>query len=73
MTVSHAANDAARAALKTSTEFSSEEKKLLSGLSGADRARAEAQLSLQKQQETVAFISKHLKNDTSMQVLNNLK
>ncbi|QRK06361.1 hypothetical protein JQX13_40685 [Archangium violaceum] len=73
MSVSHAANDATHAALKHSTGFSPEEKKLLSGLSGADRARAEAQLSLQKQQETVAFISKVLKNDTTMQVLNNMK
>ncbi|WNG36867.1 hypothetical protein F0U60_26420 [Archangium minus] len=73
MTVTRAASDAVKAALQNSHEFSAHEKQMLSGLSGADLDRATAQLTLQKQQETVAFISKLLKNDTTMQTLNNLK
>lgn len=73
MNVTHAADRAVDAALKPSEGFSPSEKKMLDSLSGPDRARAEAQLSLQKQQETVSFISKILKNDGAMQTINNLK
>jgi hypothetical protein len=73
MNVTHAADAAVKAALKPSGGFSPQETAMLNTLSGADRARMEAQLALQKQQETVAFISKMLKNDTAMQAINNLK
>ncbi len=60
-------------ALRTSQSLSSLEQKALSGLSGADYERAHAQLMLQKQQETVAFVSKLLKSDTALNMINNLK
>ena len=73
MNVTQTADSAVQSALKNSTGLSQAEQTLLSKLSGADRDRMEAQLALQKQQETVAFISKSLKNDTAMQTINNLK
>jgi hypothetical protein len=73
MNVSNTADAAVAAALKPSNGFSPAEQQMLNTLSGPDRARMEAQLSLQKQQETVAFISKALKNDTAMQTINNMK
>ena len=72
-TVTNAASSALNQALSNSGAQSAEEKNLLSKLSNPDRDRMEAQLALQKQQETVAFISKSLKNDTAMQTINNLK
>ena len=73
MNVSHTADAAVNAALKPSQGFSPAEQKMLDTLSGPDRARMEAQLALQKQQETVAFISKALKNEGAMSVINNMK
>jgi hypothetical protein len=73
MNVTQTADTAVQNALKNSTGLSQAEQTLLSKLSGADRDRMEAQLALQKQQETVAFISKSLKNDTAMQTINNMK
>ncbi|RKH33917.1 hypothetical protein [Corallococcus sicarius] len=61
------------AALNTSQRLNATEQKLLKGLTGDDRTRAEAQLMLQKQQETVNFVSKLLKSDTTIQVIGNLK
>ncbi|PTL78691.1 hypothetical protein [Vitiosangium sp. GDMCC 1.1324] len=48
---------------------------LLAGLEGADRTRMEAQLKLQQQQETVAFVSNTLKklNEIAMSVINNMR
>ena len=73
MNVTQTADTAVQTALKSSSGLSAQEQTLLSKLSGADRDRMEAQLALQKQQETVAFISKSLKNDTAMQTINNMK
>ena len=75
-TVTNQANSALATALSTSnTGFNDKEKAMLDTLSGPDRARMEAQLALQKQQETVAFISNMLKklNEIAMSVINNLK
>ncbi len=51
------------------------EKQTLAGLSGPDRQRAVAQLLLQKQQETVAFVSNVLKklNDIAMSQIGNFR
>ncbi len=73
MNVSHKAGIATDKALDNSTQLSAQETKMLQGLSGADRERMEAQLMLQKQQETTSFISKILKNNTTMDVINALK
>ncbi len=74
MNVSDTAGAAVKAALSPSAGgFSPAEQKMLDTLSGPDKARMEAQLALQKQQETVAFISKVLKNEGSMSVINNMK
>ena len=75
-TVTNAASSALSSALSASNGgFSAEEQKMLGSLSGADRSRMEAQLALQKQQETVAFISNMLKklNEIAMSVINNIK
>ena len=74
-TVTNAASSALNQALSNSGAQSAEEKNLLSKLSGPDRDRMEAQLALQKQQETVAFISNMMKklNEIAMSVINNLK
>ena len=61
------------AALNTSQRLSPTEQKMLNGLSGDDYKRAHAQLMLQKQSETVNFVSKLLKSDTTLQVIGNLK
>ncbi|RKH01028.1 hypothetical protein D7V97_29515 [Corallococcus sp. CA053C] len=61
------------AALNTSQRLNATEEKMLQGLSGDDRTRAEAQLMLQKQQETVNFVSNLLKDSTTMSVIGNLK
>ncbi|QRK04592.1 hypothetical protein JQX13_30620 [Archangium violaceum] len=76
MSVNNQANAALASALAPSANgFSAAEKNMLSQLSGPDRARMEAQLALQKQQETVAFISNMMKklNEIAMSVINNLK
>ena len=75
MNVTQAADSAVQSALKNSTGLSQAEQTLLSKLSGADRDRMEAQLALQKQQETVAFVSNMMKklNEIAMSVINNLK
>jgi hypothetical protein len=74
-TVNNTANAALNKALSNSNGFSDAENNLLSKLSGADRDRMEAQLALQKQQETVAFVSNMMKklNEIAMSVINNLK
>jgi hypothetical protein len=73
--VTSAASSALNKALSNSNGFSDAENNLLSKLSGADRDRMEAQLALQKQQETVAFVSNMMKklNEIAMSVINNLK
>jgi hypothetical protein len=75
-TVNNTASTALATALSASNGgFSAEEKQMLGTLSGADRSRMEAQLALQKQQETVAFISNMMKklNEIAMSVINNIK
>ena len=75
-TVNNTANNALATALSASnTGFNAQETAMLNTLSGPDRARMEAQLALQKQQETVAFISNMMKklNEIAMSVINNLK
>ncbi|WNG35201.1 hypothetical protein F0U60_17335 [Archangium minus] len=74
-TINNAATSALNKALSNSNTYSTEENNLLSKLSGPDRDRMEAQLALQKQQETVAFISNMMKklNEIAMSVINNLK
>jgi ABC-type enterochelin transport system ATPase subunit len=56
-------------------DLSDLEKQTLNGLSGPDRQRAVAQLLLQKQQETVAFVSNVLKklNDIAMSQIGNFR
>jgi hypothetical protein len=49
------------------------ERNMLAGLSGDDLTRALAVLTLQKQQELVAFITNILKSDTTLQVIGNLR
>ena len=74
--VNNVANSALSNALSASNGgFSSQETAMLNTLSGADRSRMEAQLALQKQQETVAFVSNMMKklNEIAMSVINNLK
>ncbi len=48
---------------------------LFKGLTGDDLTRAKAQYALQKQQETVAFVSNVMKklNEIAMSVINNLR
>ena len=62
---------AATTALGASTSLSALEQKSLSGLTGPDRERAEAQLMLQKQQEATAFVANLLKklNEIAMSVI----
>lgn len=73
MNVSQAADAAVRAALQRSEGPSARDQDLLAGLTGDDLVRARAHLALQKQQETVAFITKVMKNDPAMQTINNLR
>ncbi len=58
-------------ALRESSSLSTLEQSSLEGLNGPDRTRAEAQLKLQKQQETVNFVSNVLKklNEVAMHVI----
>ncbi len=62
-------------ALGGSQGLSDLEKRSLSGLTGVDRDRAEAQLMLQKQQEATAFASNIIKklNEIAMSVIGNIK
>ena len=71
--ISSVADSAMTAALRTSTGLSKLEQDTLAGLSGDDYKRAYAQLMLQKQQETVSFISNVLKNPETMTHINNLR
>lgn len=73
MDVSSRVSSTFNQAIKSQESYSPAERKMLDSLSGPDRERMEAQLALQKQQEAVSFISKSLKNDTEMQVINSLK
>ncbi|WP_223644080.1 hypothetical protein [Corallococcus sp. EGB] len=66
-------NSAPLDAMNASQRLNPEEQKLLQGLKGDDLVRARAQLMLQKQQETVAYVSNMLKGDTALQVIGNLK
>ncbi|WP_163787460.1 hypothetical protein, partial [Myxococcus vastator] len=58
-------------ALGASQGLSALEQKSLSGLTGPDRERAEAQLMLQKQQEATAFVANLMKklNEIAMSVI----
>ncbi|MCY1042760.1 hypothetical protein OV208_15655 [Corallococcus sp. bb12-1] len=60
-------------AMNTHQRLNTVEQRMLQGLTGDDRTRAEAQIMLQKQQETVAYVSNLLKSDTTIQVIGNLK
>ena len=74
-TVNNVANSKLASALSASNGgFNAQEKAMLDTLSGPDRSRMEAQLALQKQQETVAFISNMIKklNEIAMSVIGNL-
>ena len=71
--ISRVGDAAQMAALDISTGLSQLEKDTLAGLSGDDYKRAYAQLMLQKQQETVTFVSNVLKNGTKMTLINNLR
>jgi hypothetical protein len=73
MSIYSAGDRAVRAALASSQGLSEVEEKSLKGLSGQDYERAKAQLMLQKQQETVAFITKLLKDQSAMDVIGNVK
>jgi hypothetical protein len=73
MSINSAADRAVLAGMAASQRLSTLEEKALSGLSGPDRDRAEAQLMLQKQQETVAYITKILKDSGAMDVIGNIK
>jgi len=75
MDVTNNANATNATALGKSSGLSDLEQQSMQGLSGDDRARMEAQLALQKEQETVSFISNMLKkkNEIAMAVIGNLK
>jgi hypothetical protein len=75
MTTSTVAAASLTKALGASQGLSDLEQKSLSGLSGPDRERAEAQLMLQKQQEATAFVTNILKklNEIAMSVIGNLR
>jgi hypothetical protein len=73
MSINNAADRAVLAGLGASQRLSTLEEKALSGLSGQDYERAHAQLMLQKQQETVAYITKILKDSGAMDVIGNVK
>ncbi|AEI65896.1 MULTISPECIES: hypothetical protein [Myxococcaceae] len=71
MTTATTAAAAATKALGASQGLSALEQKSLSGLTGPDRDRAEAQLMLQKQQEATAFVANLMKklNEIAMSVI----
>ena len=73
--VTSAAQSAVSSAKSPSTELTSLEKDTLAGLSGDDYKRAYAQLMLQKQQETVSFVSNVMKkrNEVIMAAVGNLR
>lgn len=73
MDISRISDTAMTAALRSSTGLSQIEQDTLSGLSGDDYKRAYAQLMLQKQSETVSFITNVMKNTTTMSAIGNLK
>jgi|GEM_PF-7126030 hypothetical protein len=58
-------------ALGQSSSLSALEERSLEGLTGPDKERAKAQLMLQKQQETVNFVSNVLKklNEVAMHII----
>ena len=62
-------------AFNTSQGLNATEQASLKGLTGDDRTRAEAQLMLQKQQESVAFASNIMKklNEIAMSIIGNMK
>ncbi|HEX8704148.1 MAG TPA: hypothetical protein VF815_35275, partial [Myxococcaceae bacterium] len=61
MDVTSTANSAVASAKSPSTNLTQLEQDTLAGLSGDDYKRAYAQLMLQKQQETVSFVSNVMK------------
>ncbi len=75
MDVTSTANSAVSAAKSPSTNLTQLEQDTLAGLSGDDYKRAYAQLMLQKQQETVSFVSNVMKkrNEIAMVSINNLR
>ena len=75
MDVTSAAQSAVSSAKSPSTNLTSLEQDTLAGLSGDDYKRAYAQLMLQKQQETVSFVSNVMKkrNEMIMATVGNLR
>ena len=73
MDISRTADTAMTAALNTHKGLSQLEQETLAGLSGDDYKRAYAQIMLQKQSETVNFITNVMKNTTTMTQINNLR
>ena len=74
-TVTNTANSYLSSALSNSNGFSDAENNMLNQLSGEDKSRMQAQLALQKEQETTSFISNMLKkkNEIAMSIIGNLK
>ena len=75
MSITNTANNAIRDAKSPSTQLTSIEQDTLAGLTGDDYKRAYAQLMLQKQQETVSFVSNVMKkrNEMIMATVGNLR
>ena len=73
MSIPSASDRVILAGLGASQRLSSAEEQALSGLKGQDYERAHAQLMLQKQQETVAYVSKLLKSGGAMEIIGNIK
>lgn len=74
MSIPSASDRVVLAGLGASQRLSALEEQALQGLKGQDYERAYAQLMLQKQQETVNYVSKLLKGGgTTMTIINNMK
>jgi hypothetical protein len=58
-----------------STGLTADQKQALSGLSGEERSRMEAQFNMQNKAEVVSFISNvmKMKHDIQMSVINNIR
>ena len=75
MAITGTSSSEVNAAFNASNKGVSDAGDLFKGLSGDDLTRAKAQYALQKQQETVAFVSNVMKklNEIAMSVVNNLR
>ncbi|HSG41490.1 MAG TPA: hypothetical protein VLE27_17745 [Thermoanaerobaculia bacterium] len=75
MAITGTSSSHVEAAFNSSNKGVSDAGDLFKGLSGDDLTRAKAQYALQKQQETVAFVSNVMKklNEIAMSVINNLR